>query len=134
MRVEGHGLLTLDSRTTIEICTAILAASIPCLKPLFKAVLSGSTAERYGSKYNNNGYYRSTRGKKSQHGPENSGNIELYSQSRHPAPAVVGIQSRTGSEESIINTKGSGGEGIIKTTQASITMDDCKQETPKSIL
>lgn len=134
-----HGDFLYDSSdltiwTTIEICTAILAASIPCLKPLFKAILSGSSAERYGSKYNNNGYYRSTGGKKSQHGPENNGNIELYGRSRHTTTAGVGNQSRTGSEESIIYTKGSGGEGITKTTQVIVTMDDYTQETPKSIL
>lgn len=33
------------SRTTVEICIAMIAASIPSLKPIFKAILSGSSAE-----------------------------------------------------------------------------------------
>ena len=36
-------------RTTVEINVAIIAASIPCLKPLFKTLLESTTARYYGS-------------------------------------------------------------------------------------
>jgi hypothetical protein len=58
---------SLSPRTTVEINVAIIAASIPCLKPLFKTLLDGSSAaRRYGpSKYKayymrNNGNDNST--------------------------------------------------------------------------
>ncbi|KAH6632491.1 hypothetical protein F5144DRAFT_488900 [Chaetomium tenue] len=49
-----HGDFLWDSAditiwTTIEINVAIIAASIPCLKPLFKTLLDGTSARYYGS-------------------------------------------------------------------------------------
>ncbi|KAJ1333315.1 hypothetical protein MN608_03305 [Microdochium nivale] len=50
--------------TTAEICTAIIATSIPCLKPLFRRILRGSSAAKYyhrndGDKNVNSHYGRS---------------------------------------------------------------------------
>lgn len=45
-----------------------------------------------------------------------------------------GDLSRTGSEESIINPKAYVAEGITKTTQVSVTLDNYSQETTKSML
>ncbi|KAH6672791.1 hypothetical protein F5X68DRAFT_264751 [Plectosphaerella plurivora] len=125
-----HGDFLYDSSdltiwTTVEICTAILAACIPCLKPLFRNLLAGSSAERYGSnpKYKSSGYQRSGSGKRSQHARGEIGNIELHGRPRHSAAGHGGDLSRTGSEESIINPKGYTVDGITKTTQVSVTLD-----------
>ncbi|KAK1541031.1 hypothetical protein CPAR01_07020 [Colletotrichum paranaense] len=120
--------------TTVEICTAIIAASIPCLKPLFKAILSGSSAEQYNSsKYNNDGYMRNKNASKSRRARTPEGNFEMFSQSRHTAAIRSGFGSKMGSEESIIPDHGSGGEGITKTMQVSVFVDE-RQKSPKDLV
>ncbi|KXH29103.1 hypothetical protein CSIM01_02172 [Colletotrichum simmondsii] len=120
--------------TTVEICTAIIAASIPCLKPLFKAILSGSSAEHYNSsKYNNDGYMRNKNASKSRRARTPEGNFEMFSQSRHTAAIRSGFGSKMGSEESIIPDHGSGGEGITKTMQVSVFVDE-RQKSPKDLV
>jgi hypothetical protein len=103
------------SRTTVEINVAIIAASFPCLKPLFKTLFDGSSARaRYGSsKYK--GYMRDTdhrtaksgagaggggTGPRSRTGPD----FEMYSQSKFTTDVKTGggMPSMTGSEESIL--------------------------------
>ncbi|KAK0736326.1 hypothetical protein B0T21DRAFT_411511 [Apiosordaria backusii] len=132
-----HGDFLWDSAdltiwTTIEICTAIIAASFPCLKPLFKTLFDGSSARSgaYGSKYK--GYVRDT-----DDGTNNmkSGNrntlrskgtvtvtgganeeFELYGGNKFTSDVKSGNISSTamGSEESIL--KETRGDGITKTT------------------
>lgn len=53
------------SRTTVEINVAIVAASVPCLKPVFKSILAGSSAiygaasaGRHYHRHNHKGYAR----------------------------------------------------------------------------
>ncbi|KAK1708805.1 hypothetical protein BDP67DRAFT_410465 [Colletotrichum lupini] len=128
------GVLSLGILTTVEICTAIIAASIPCLKPLFKAILSGSSAEQYNSsKYNNDGYMRNKNASKSRRARTPEGNFEMFSQSRHTAAIRSGFGSKMGSEESIIPDHGSGGEGITKTMQVSVFVDE-RQKSPKDLV
>ncbi|KAL0780557.1 hypothetical protein CaCOL14_001892 [Colletotrichum acutatum] len=120
--------------TTVEICTAIIAASIPCLKPLFKAILSGSSVEQYNSsKYNNDGYMRNKNASKSRRARTPEGNFEMFSQSRHTAAIRSGFGSKMGSQESIIPDHGSGGEGITKTMQVSVFVDE-RQKSPKDLV
>lgn len=124
------------SRTTIEICTAIIAASFPCLKPLFKTLFDGSSARisGYGSGYK--GYVRDTNnGTKS--GNRNTlrskgtvtvtagGNdteFELYGGKKFSTDVKAGNASSTsmGSEASILKetTKGN---GITKTTSVCVS-------------
>ncbi|KFA75720.1 hypothetical protein S40288_04958 [Stachybotrys chartarum IBT 40288] len=134
-----HGDFLYDSSdltiwTTIEICTAILAASIPCLKPLFKALLGGSLAERYAYKYNNTGYLHNRSGKMSQTCLRNVEDMELYSRPRRTATNFAVGRSGTGSEENIMNSADDRNEGIIKTTEISITLGEDKEKTATSII
>lgn len=129
--------LTPPLRTTVEICTAIIAASFPSLKPLFKSLLEGSSARgghRYGSKYK--GYVRDTNG--TNRTPNvGTGNrdpdFEMYGGAHRgskfnpsEAKTQVGITSTslTGSEESILPQKEQRGYGITKTTQVSVSIRD----------
>lgn len=136
-----HGDFLWDSAdltiwTTIEICTAIIAASFPCLKPLFKTLFDGSSARisGYGSGYK--GYVRDTNnGTKS--GNRNTlrskgtvtvtagGNdteFELYGGKKFSTDVKAGNASSTsmGSEASILKetTKGN---GITKTTSVCVS-------------
>jgi len=65
------------------------------------------------------------------HTPE--GNFEMFSQSRHTAAIRSGFGSKMGSEESIIPDHGSGGEGITKTMQVSVFVDE-RQKSPKDLV
>ncbi|KAK4202316.1 hypothetical protein QBC40DRAFT_321860 [Triangularia verruculosa] len=139
-----HGDFLWDSTdltiwTTIEICTAIIAASSPCLKPLFKTLFDGSSARAgaYGSSYK--GYVRDTdagtNNLKSGNrntlrskgtvtitagGDENE--FELYSGKRCASEAKSGNISSTpmGSEESILHGT-IRGDGITKTTSVFVS-------------
>ncbi|KAF6827312.1 integral membrane family protein [Colletotrichum musicola] len=122
--------------TTVEICTAIVAASILCLKPLFRAILSGSSA-KYASKYNNNnnGYERNDGTNRTGNKGDGSGNIEMFSRSRNTAAIHSGYQSKMGSEKSIVGTQSSGDfNGIKKTTCVSVSVDDGQQKNPKDLV
>lgn len=117
------------SRTTVEICTAIIAACFPCLKPLFRTLFdsssrgTNSSSERYGSKYK--GYIRNTdktgataKTKKGSANksitpftdPEAPPQFELYSRGNKytsdvkvGAWSAAGAEARSGSEESILH-------------------------------
>ncbi|TDZ15568.1 hypothetical protein Cob_v011515 [Colletotrichum orbiculare MAFF 240422] len=138
-----HGDFLWDSSditiwTTVEICTAISAASIPCLKPLFKAILAGSSA-KYNSDYNNNNGYlrnmgtnRTNRTAATKHA---TNNVEMFSRSRHAAACRSTFPPKMGSEESIVGPQGSAvSEGITKTTHVSISVDDGMQRDPKDLV
>ncbi|KAK4461305.1 hypothetical protein QBC42DRAFT_347278 [Cladorrhinum samala] len=146
-----HGDFLFDSSditiwTTVEICTAIIAASFPCLKPLFKTLFDGTSARRgaqsggYGSRYK--GYVRDTTG---DHGAGNKSNIttvkggdggntqfEMYSRTGGGGkfaaePKSLARTSSSGSEESILGPHSgnlSGGldtVGIVKTTSVFVS-------------
>ncbi|KAK4655221.1 hypothetical protein QC762_300470 [Podospora pseudocomata] len=136
-----HGDFLWDSAdltiwTTIEICTAIIAASFPCLKPLFKTLFDGSSARisGYGSGYK--GYVRDTNnGTKS--GNRNTlrskgtvtvtagGNdteFELYGGKKFSSDVKAGNASSTsmGSEASILKET-TRGDGITKTTSVCVS-------------
>ncbi|KAF9871093.1 6-phosphogluconate dehydrogenase [Colletotrichum karsti] len=136
-----HGDFLFDSSditiwTTVEICTAIVAASIPCLKPLFKAILAGSSA-KYASKYNNNthGYIRNEGTNRSGVPGNGSGNIEMFSRSRHTTAINSGFRSKMDSEESIVGPQGSAqSDGITKTMQVSVYVDEGQQKNPKDLI
>ncbi|KAK3994270.1 hypothetical protein QBC44DRAFT_286477 [Cladorrhinum sp. PSN332] len=136
-----HGDFLFDSSdltiwTTVEICTAIIAASAPSLKPLFKTLFDGTSANRGGthggpygsSKYK--GYIRDTHGTKSNiasvkggGGDGGSTQFEMYNRSSKFAADAKGGGDMTGSEESILGgthagnlTAGLDVVGITKTT------------------
>ncbi|KAK4164117.1 hypothetical protein QBC43DRAFT_289350 [Cladorrhinum sp. PSN259] len=144
-----HGDFLFDSSdltiwTTVEICTAIIAASAPSLKPLFKTLFDGSTyANRngasgpYGSRYK--GYVRDTNGDsatkshvttiKGGHG--GSTQFEMHKRnSKFMADGKVGDIDITGSEESILGgthagnlTAGMDSVGITKTTSVFVSSE-----------
>lgn len=108
---------TSNSRTTVEICTAVIAAYFPCLRPLFKTIFDGSSAQQqhYGSKYQ--GYIRNP---DSKHTPksaatEGTSQFEMYDRTKFTSDVRVGT-SATGSEESILPQQTSRSDGITKTT------------------
>lgn len=110
--------LGLQNRTTVEICTAIIAASIPSLKPLFKAILEGSSAfsRRTNNKYigNNDSAANATKPK--------GNDLEMYN-SRHKGMAVASGGRRhfdNESEEMILSEQ----DGTRKTTRVSISIED----------
>lgn len=120
------------SRTTVEINVAIIAASIPCLKPLAKRLLdSTSPTGRYGSsKYR--GYVRNDTGQtpaatapRSQTASE----FEMYNRgAKFTTDVKTGTPSITGSEESILQQdpksqpQRSDG-GITKTSTVFVSFD-----------
>ncbi|KAI8267691.1 hypothetical protein K4K58_007312 [Colletotrichum sp. SAR11_239] len=137
-----HGDFLFDSSditiwTTVEICTAIIAASIPCLKPLFRAILAGSSA-KYTSKYNNHdGYVRNNGTNRTGATGDAQGNIEMFSRSRRNTTAVRSgfNRSKMDSEESIVGTQRSvPPDGITKTTHVSVSVDDGQQRSPKDLV
>ncbi|KAF3809692.1 hypothetical protein GCG54_00005233 [Colletotrichum gloeosporioides] len=137
-----HGDFLFDSSditiwTTVEICTAIVAASIPCLKPLFRAILAGSSA-KYTSKYNNHdGYVRNNGTNRTGATGDAQGNIEMFSRSRRNTTAVRSgfNRSKMDSEESIVGTQRSvPPDGITKTTHVSVSVDDGQQRSPKDLV
>ncbi|KAI8277463.1 hypothetical protein K4K56_000584 [Colletotrichum sp. SAR 10_98] len=137
-----HGDFLFDSSditiwTTVEICTAIIAASIPCLKPLFRAILAGSSA-KYTSQYNNHdGYVRNNGTNRTGATGDPQGNIEMFSRSRRNTTAVRSgfNRSKMDSEESIVGRQGSvPPDGITKTTHVSVSVDDGQQRSPKDLV
>lgn len=117
--------LGLPYRTTVEICTAIIAASIPSLKPLFKAILEGPSAlSRRTNKYirNNDSMAITTKHK--------GNGIEMYN-SRLKSTAVASSGRRqfdNESEEMILSEQ----DGIQKTTHVSVSVEDpedCARKT-----
>lgn len=125
-----HGDFLYDSSditiwTTVEICTAIMAANIPCLKPLFRTLFDGtSAAQRYGSNYK--GYIRNpgdSKHKPSSHVGTGTGQFEMYNNRTNYTSDVraVGLSS-TGSEESILKGVRSDG-GITKTTAVFVSSE-----------
>ncbi|KAM0323157.1 hypothetical protein ACHAQA_009007 [Verticillium albo-atrum] len=119
--------------TTVEICTAIVAACIPCLKPLFKALLRGSSAEKYPSGYTKNGYVRknTTDPNTSRTTRSDAGDIELFSRADTVHDIHAGFDFKSGSQESIMPHQEPGSEGIMKTVHISV---DEEQRNPKEVL
>ncbi|KAK3904821.1 hypothetical protein C8A05DRAFT_42164 [Staphylotrichum tortipilum] len=133
-----HGDFLWDSAdltiwTTAEINVAIIAASFPCLKPLFKSIFDTTSATaRYGSsKYK--GYMRndnpsSRTGKsdtatapRSQSEPE----FEMYNRAKFTTDINTGTPSITGSEESILpqDKAQKHDVGITKTSTVFVSYD-----------
>ncbi|KAK4132203.1 hypothetical protein BT67DRAFT_386262 [Trichocladium antarcticum] len=121
-----HGDFLYDSSdltiwTTIEICAAIIAASIPALKPLFKTLLDSASARahHYGSMYR--GYVRDTADVSRTPKSDSAGGapgFEMYDQAKFAPHANVGItcMNGSGSEESILPQAPPTTLGITKTT------------------
>jgi hypothetical protein len=106
-----HPELTTSSRTTVEITVAIIAASFPCLKPLFKTIFDGtSAAARYGSSkykgYVRNGDTNRTPKSGAATGPrsQTASEFEMYNtaSNKFTTDVKTGTPSFTGSEESIL--------------------------------
>ncbi|KAK3319502.1 integral membrane protein [Cercophora scortea] len=116
--------------TTVEICTAIIAANFPCLKPLFKTLFNdASTAgcgHHYGSKYK--GYVRNTDPSRNTTksvvgggGIDGNPGFEMYNRTEVTAEGKVGMSSTSGSEESILPQNLKGREGITRTTDVFVS-------------
>ncbi|KAK0670128.1 hypothetical protein QBC41DRAFT_301889 [Cercophora samala] len=136
-----HGDFLWDSAdltiwTTIEICTAIIAASFPCLKPLFKTLFDGTSARAGGYGSNYKGYVRDT-GDASKSGNRNTlrskgivtitaggddTDFELYGGQKFASDVKAGNVSSTsmGSEESILK-ESVRADGITKTTSVCVS-------------
>ncbi|KAM0609217.1 hypothetical protein ACHAO3_001457 [Verticillium nonalfalfae] len=135
-----HGDFLFDSSdltiwTTVEICTAIVAACIPCLKPLFKAMLRGSSADKYPTGYKiRSGYTRNNTTDLDTRPPRSDfGNIELFTRASTIHEIHGGFGLKSGSEESIIPQKDLGGDGIVKTVNISVSVDE-ERKKPKEVL
>lgn len=124
-------------RTTVEINVAIIAASFPCLKPLFKTLFDGtSAAARYGSSkykgYIRNGDTNRTPKSGLATGPRSqaASEFEMYNtNNKFTTDVKTGTPSITGSEESILpqDTKPSTEQrtdgGITKTSTVFVSYD-----------
>lgn len=113
-------MLTLGY-TRAETNTGIIAACLPCIKPMFKRILDSSL--RYGSSRKNDAYHLRTYG----HGSNPKGSKYMHSQTRTEVDArrVVAPDSLADniSEESILSQKPN---GITKTTI--VTVDRSVEE------
>ncbi|KAJ0121775.1 integral membrane family protein [Diaporthe amygdali] len=118
----SHGDFLWDSTditiwTTVEICTAIIAASIPSLKPLFKAILGGSSAlSRRTSRYirNSDSFPNASKRRETA--------LEMYN-SRLKSTGVSSSGRRrfdNESEEMILSAQ----DGIQKKTHVSVSIED----------
>ena len=114
--------------TTVETCVGIIAACFPCLKPLFKAVLSGSLLSKTGKSHT--GYNRQDL-KSDTNGQDQGVDKEEFEMYGKRGSTELGrrdldmeTSNNSGSEESILRQppqmKGSGGGGIVKTTQVRV--------------
>ncbi|KAF3343320.1 hypothetical protein VDGL01_10340 [Verticillium dahliae] len=135
-----HGEFLFDSSdltiwTTVEICTAIIAACIPCLKPLFKAMLRGSSADKGPTGYKiKSGYTRNNTTDRDIRPPRaDFGNIELFTRTSTIRGIHGGSGLKSGSEESIIPQKDLGGDRIVKTVNISVSVDE-ERKKPKEVL
>jgi hypothetical protein len=109
-----------QNRTTVEICTAIIAASIPSLKPLFKAILEGSLAL---SRRTNNKYIGHA--DSAANATRHKGNdLEMYNSRLKSTAAASGGRRHfdNESEEMILSDQ----DGSQKTTHVSISVEDPK--------
>ena len=128
--------------TTVETCVGIVAACFPCLKPLFKAMLRGSSyVNTYGAK-SHNGYkqhgskHNATGGSKS---VEHDGQqFELYGAGRNGGVTITSglrkdkLDPDNISEESFLPMQNLDGEnGIRKTLQVSVHSD--KAYPPRNV-
>lgn len=130
----------LSDRTTVEICTAMIAASIPSLKPLFRSLLSGSSAAKYGSR-TTKGYMRNDDTSRKGTGIRGDGNdFELDNRQRNMTDIKSGFRTKYSqdnlSDESILHEgdRDSGSGGIKKTTQIFMSVDDTNPKRPKDMV
>jgi hypothetical protein len=138
--IEDEAILTrFGHRTTVEICTAMIAASIPSLKPLFRSILSGSSAGKYGSR-TTKGYMRE--GDTSGKGTGNRGDasdFEMDNRIRSHTNIKGGARAKYSpdnvSEESILKDgERESDRGIKKTTQIFMTVDERHRRKPKDMV
>ncbi len=108
-------------RTTVENCTASIAASFPCLRPLLRAVRNGAFPS--GSK-SSKGQVRSNDMKPAFNLSDGAAtNVEMYDRTTNKPDVSAGPMVRTESEESILPLQHEGSEGITKTLQVSVSLD-----------
>lgn len=131
--------LTHYNRTTVEICAAMVAASFPALKPLFKTILGGTRSGKYGTK-SRQGYIRNvdnTSAKRTYKSHNGDSDFEMYDRKGNQADITGGYRSKMDSEESILQTHGQqskNGDGITKTMQISVTVDDYQKKSVKDLV
>lgn len=109
--------LDLRNRTTVEICAAIIAASIPSLKPIFKAILEGpSVLSHRTNKYIRDNDILAKVTKYRENG------LKMYSNRLKNTAVASGGGRRldNGSEEMILPEH----DGIQRTTHVSVSIED----------
>jgi hypothetical protein len=119
-------------RTTVEICTAMIAACIPCLKPLFKSLLAGSSV-KYAAN-TKNGYIRNNDTSRTFHGRSTNDGFEMYNRSNTTSNVHGGYHGKMDSEESILTPVDMKRDGITKTFQISVSVDDPREKNPKDMV
>lgn len=118
--------------TTVETCVAIVAACVPCLKPLFKAILHGSSyVNTYGPK-SHGGYVQqsSKQNPRSGGSGRNDNAFEMYGKTNSEVVIVASIMRKdkldpdNTSEESFLPLQNTEDEGrIMKTVQVKVHSD-----------
>ncbi|EFX04839.1 integral membrane protein [Grosmannia clavigera kw1407] len=138
-----HGDFLFDSVditiwTTVEICAAMVAGCFPALKPMFKTILAGRSSNKSSREtYARDGYIRNigasgasgARRTFKSHCDDND--FELFSRQGNETVTVGG---RMGSTESILQTETPVGDGITKTTQVVVTVDEQQEKSVKNLV
>ena len=113
-----------EYRFTVEVCTAMTAASIPCLKPLFRTIFASSSAADSTSR-NNEGYIRNVEDASTN---KETGGFEMYSRARNVGTIAGDFRNKAvienSSKESILRQKSSESDMFRKATNASLSMYD----------
>jgi len=112
----------------VETCAAIVAASIPTLKPLFRPFFGNTNAEQYnykGAPRSGKGYIRK---KFEDSSTNNITDVEMLGTYIDPAHISAGVPTLEGSQDGILPREGTGEGFITKTTDISISVDTSQKE------
>ena len=118
----------LSLRITVETCAAIVAASIPTLKPLFRPFFGNTNAEQYnykGGPRSSKGYIRN---KLEDRSTNNFTDFEMLGTYVSPVHISSGAPTHEGSQESILPCKETGVGSIINRTRVSISVEESRKE------
>jgi len=116
--------------TTVEICVAVIASSIPCLKALFKGTLQDSSYDNTYPLQGRSGYIQQGSNKHTHPGRSKSGepDFELYPGTKQPGVSITSsrqdkLDPDNISEESFLPSQSANMDvdgGIRRTTQVSV--------------
>ena len=100
-------------RTTVEICTAIVAACAPCLRPFFRGLLQHSSLGGKKSGYVHHGFERNER--RYERPPDSKYGLELS----HSGQVSCGRDAKSESQEQIVQAA----SGIYTSRTVSVTVE-----------